>query len=46
MMRAAAPLLAFLLLAPGASAIDIPLADRQSGYAIMSRESRAMQDDD
>jgi sulfur-oxidizing protein SoxA len=29
-----------------ASAAEIPLADRQSGYEFMARENRAMQDDD
>lgn len=30
----------------GAQAAEIPLADRRSGYEFMSRETRAMQDDD
>ena len=38
--------LATLLLAGVAVAADIPLADRKSGYDFMSRETKAMQDDD
>jgi sulfur-oxidizing protein SoxA len=37
---------AALALAPAALAADIPLAERRSGYDFMSRETRAMQDDD
>src|SRR5215468_1380593 len=32
--------------APRAVAAEIPLAERQSGYELMGRETRAMQDDD
>ena len=38
--------LALALLFSVAHAGDIPLADRRSGYEFMSRETRAMQDDD
>jgi len=37
---------AALALAASALAGEIPLADRRSGYELMSRETRAMQDDD
>jgi sulfur-oxidizing protein SoxA len=37
---------ALILLAGMAAAADIPLAGRRSGYDFMSRETRAMQDDD
>ena len=43
-MKAAASLLASLLSL--AAAAEIPLAERRSGYEFMSRETRAMQDDD
>jgi sulfur-oxidizing protein SoxA len=43
---ATALLLIVLLGADGAAASEIPLADRRSGYELMSREIRAMQDDD
>lgn len=36
----------FLHLAQAARAGEIPLAERRSGYEFMSRETRAMQDDD
>lgn len=39
-------LLALLFAAAVAHAGDIPLAERRSGYDFMSRETRAMQDDD
>ena len=39
-------LLALVLSAAMAHAGDIPLAERRSGYEFMSRETRAMQDDD
>ena len=39
-------LLALLFAAAVAHAGDIPLAERRSGYDLMSRETRAMQDDD
>ena len=35
-----------LALAAGAALAEIPLADRRSGYDFMSRETRAMQDDE
>ena len=35
-----------LLVAPALPAAEIPLAERQSSYAIMAPETRAMQDDD
>ena len=38
--------LALLLLCSLAQAGEIPLAERRSGYEFMSRETRAMQDDD
>lgn len=44
-MRLAAAL-AILPLAAWAYAAEIPLAERRSGYHFMSRETRAMQDDD
>jgi sulfur-oxidizing protein SoxA len=34
------------LLAPVVSQSEIPLAERRSGYEFMSRETRAMQDDE
>jgi sulfur-oxidizing protein SoxA len=43
-VRAAAAVLAALL--PLATAAEIPLAERRSGYEFMARETRAMQDDD
>lgn len=39
-------LLALISLANAIAAGEIPLADRRSGYEFMSRETRAMQDDD
>ncbi len=39
-------LLAACLLSAGAGAGDIPLSERRSGYELMSRETRKMQDDD
>ncbi len=39
-------LIALLALAVLARAGEIPLAERRSGYDVMSRETRAMQDDD
>ena len=47
-MRPSAALLAGVLLGATASAIsaEIPLAERKSGYELMGRETRAMQDDD
>jgi L-cysteine S-thiosulfotransferase len=38
--------LCVIALAASASAGEIPLAERRSGYDLMSRETRAMQDDD
>jgi L-cysteine S-thiosulfotransferase len=46
MIAAAALFLIALLGAGAASAAEIPLAERKSGYEFMSRETRAMQDDD
>ena len=37
---------ALALVATAAAAAEIPLAERRSGYEFMSRETRAMQDDD
>src|SRR4029434_4484082 len=37
---------ALLLVAAAAFAAEIPRAERRSGYDFMSRETRAMQDDD
>jgi sulfur-oxidizing protein SoxA len=46
-MNAAAALFLIALLGAGAaSAAEIPLAERKSGYEFMGRETRAMQDDD
>ena len=45
-MRRLAAALGALLLAVPALAADIPLAERRSGYQLMSPETRAMQDDD
>jgi len=39
-------LLAACLLSAGAAAGEIPLSERRSGYELMGRETRAMQDDD
>jgi len=36
----------FFLILPADAGADIPLAERRSGYEQMSRETRAMQDDD
>lgn len=44
-MRRLAALVSFVL-ATVASAGEIPLAERRSGYELMSRETRAVQDDD
>jgi sulfur-oxidizing protein SoxA len=46
MIEAAALFLVALLGAGAASAGEIPLAERKSGYEFMGRETRAMQDDD
>ena len=46
MIAAAALFLIALLGAGAASAAEIPLAERKSGYEFMGRETRAMQDDD
>ncbi len=46
MIAAAALFLIALLGAGAASAAEIPLAERKSGYEFMARETRAMQDDD
>jgi len=46
MIAAAALFLIALLGAGAASAGEIPLAERKSGYEFMGRETRAMQDDD
>ena len=45
MRRLTAALVALLLAVP-ALAADIPLAERRSGYQLMSPDTRAMQDDD
>ena len=45
-MRPVAALLGCIAVAASALAAEIPLADRRSGYDFMSRETRAMQDDD
>jgi L-cysteine S-thiosulfotransferase len=45
-VRALAPAVAALAIAATALAAEIPLAERRSGYDSMSRETRAMQDDD
>jgi len=44
--RLAALLLLALATVASAVAAEIPLAERRSGYELMSRETRAMQDDD
>ena len=46
MSRLAALLLLALATVASAVAAEIPLAERRSGYELMSRETRAMQDDD
>ena len=46
MRPAAAVVLATAVLGASATAGEIPLADRKSGYEFMARETRAMQDDD
>src|SRR6266516_3232810 len=46
MIAAAALFLIALLGAGAASAAEIPLTERRSGYEFMGRETRAMQDDD
>jgi len=38
--------LILMLVAAGVAAAEIPLAERKSGYEFMSRETRAMQDDE
>ena len=46
MTRAAFLLLTVVLAGAATSAAEIPLAERKSGYEFMTRETRAMQDDD
>src|SRR5438046_7566202 len=46
MTRPAAVLFVIAVLGAAAAAADIPLAQRKSGYEFMTRETRAMQDDD
>ena len=46
MTRAVAVLFVIAVLGAAAAAADIPLAQRKSGYEFMTRETRAMQDDD
>jgi len=46
MRAAAAVVFATAVLGATATAGEIPLADRKSGYEFMARETRAMQDDD
>ena len=46
MTPAAAVAVLTVLLGATAGAAEIPLADRKSGYEFMSRDTRAMQDDD
>jgi sulfur-oxidizing protein SoxA len=46
MTRAAILILACLLPGAPAAAAEIPLAERKSGYELMGRDIRAMQDDD
>ena len=46
MKRAAGALLAVVVLTTALSAAEIPSAERKSGYDLMGRETRAMQDDD
>src|SRR6266446_8906516 len=46
MRPAAAVVFATAVLGATATAGEIPLADRKSGYEFMARETRAMQDDD
>ena len=45
-MRSGASLLLLLVFAAPASAGEIPLAERQSGYQTMGRDTRAIEDDD
>lgn len=45
-MRRFAAVIAALIVAVSASAGEIPRSERRSGYDFMSRETRAMQDDD
>jgi L-cysteine S-thiosulfotransferase len=45
-VRALRAALCLFILAATASAGEIPLAERRSGYDLMGRETRAMQDDD
>jgi len=46
MTQTAVLVVAALLAVAAASATEIPLAERKSGYEFMARETRAMQDDD
>src|SRR4029077_16358126 len=46
MTRAAFLLLTVVLAGAATSAAEIPLAERKSGYEFMTRDTRAMQDDD
>ena len=46
MSPAAAFVLAVTLMGAAAAAAEIPLSERKSGYDLMGRETRAMQDDD
>src|SRR5437763_2187885 len=46
MTRAVAVRFVIAVLGAAAAAADIPLAQRKSGYEFMTRETRAMQDDD
>src|SRR4030081_433938 len=46
MTRWPAALVVAVLLGTAAIAAEIPLSERKSGYDLMSRETRAMQDDD
>ena len=45
-MKHGAIFIGIAVLAAGAAAGEIPLAERRSGYEFMGRETRAMQDDD
>jgi hypothetical protein len=45
-MRLIGAVLGTIALALAAVAAEIPRAERRSGYELMSRETRAMQDDD
>src|ERR1700694_3000435 len=46
MTRWSAAVIVAALLGTAAIAADIPLSERKSGYELMGRETRAMQDDD